>query len=230
MRSFTYCVTGPELDGMTSLQVTGAEWVPHVTTMRKLAALLPGRAGEFHPNTSIFHGMVAQQKRALSSSAGAMLIDELTDWVDEEIDATAVGRELRANHPRPERLASQVALGYFLPYPVTPDIEFDRDVLLADGENLGWDLARARARRASHDRGRELPVRDRSYRFAVLQSELYRRYLRLAVQRLDVRPIAHYLRHLSLWYLECEQPAAVERVVHTLLDRGARGLGLEAGR
>jgi arginyl-tRNA synthetase len=230
MRSFTYCVTGPELEGMASLQVTGAEWTPHVTTMRKLAAVLPGKASEFHPNRSIFHGMVAQQKRALSSSAGAMLIDDLADWIEDEIDCSPDGRQVRAAHPNRERLAAQVALGYFLPYPVTPDIEFDRSVLLSDGDSLGWDLARARARHASSEGYGELPVRDDAYRFAVLQSELYRRYLRLAVERLDVRPIAHYLRHLSLWFMEIAPAAPVERVVHTLLDRGARGLGLEGGR
>ncbi len=63
-----------------------------------------------------------------------------------------------------------------------------------------------------------------------MQSELYRRYLRLAVERFDVRPLAHYLKHLALWYLEAERGEHVERVVHTLLDRSARGLGLEAGR
>ena len=33
--------------------------------------------------------------------------------------------------------------------------------------------------------------------FAVVQAELYRRYLRLAVERMDVRPMAHYLKHLT---------------------------------
>ena len=30
MRSLTYALTAPDLDGMTSLQVTGSEWVAHV--------------------------------------------------------------------------------------------------------------------------------------------------------------------------------------------------------
>ena len=37
-------------------------------------------------------------------------------------------------------------------------------------------------------------------------------------------------KHLSLWYLERERSSHTERVVHTLLDRSARGLGLEGGR
>ena len=104
-------------------------------------------------------------------------------------------------------------------------------VLDYDGESLGWDLARARARTprpAATNGGR--PADDPEYRFAVVQSELYRRYLRLTVERLDVRPLAHYLKHLARWDLEGERGEHVERIVQTLLERSARGLGLEATR
>ena len=230
MRSLTYAMTAPELEDMTSLQVTGSEWVSHVTSIRKLAGeLRPDLNGGFHPSRSIFHGMVSSQKRALTSSAGALLIDDLTDWLDAEIDGERTRREVRRSHPYPERVAAQVALGFFLPHPATPDIDFDTSKLLSDEESLGWDLARARAHGgAGSRRGSGHPTESRDYRFAVLQSELYRRYLRLAVQRLDVRPLAHYLKHLSIWYLERDREESVERVVHTLLDRSARGLGLEA--
>ncbi|HLM84777.1 MAG TPA: hypothetical protein VK272_01170, partial [Solirubrobacteraceae bacterium] len=143
-------------------------------------------------------------------------------------------REVRRAHPYPERIAAQVALAYFLPYPATLDIDFDPARLLCEHESLGWDLARARARRGGGRAGANggrmggHPVDDPDYRFAVVQSELYRRYLRLAVARLDVRPLAHYLKHLSIWYLERERSEHVEHVVHTLLDRSARGLGLES--
>jgi hypothetical protein len=228
MRSLTYCMTAPELENMTSMQVTGSEWVSHVTSIRKLAdELRPGLNGGFHPSRSIFHGMVFSQKRALSSSAGALLIDELTEWLEEQIDGDEERRKVRAAHPFPERIAAQLALGYFLPHPVAPDIDFDPQKLLCGEESLGWDLACARARRsAGHSNGIR-PTEDPDYRFAVVQSELYRRHLRLTVERLDVRPLAHYLKHLAIWYLERERGESVERVVHTLLDRSARGLGLE---
>jgi arginyl-tRNA synthetase len=229
MRSLTYAMTAPELEGMTSLQVTGSEWVAHVTSIRKLAAeLRPELNGGFHPSRSIFHGMVSSENRALTSSAGALLIDELAEWLDAQIDADPARREVRRTHPAPERIAAQLALGYFLPHPASPDMDFAPARLLREEESLGWDLARARARRSQAGASYGRPAEDPDYRFAVVQSELYRRYLRLAVQRLDVRPLAHYLKHLAIWYLEGERGEHVERVVHTLLDRSARGLGLEA--
>ncbi len=229
MRSLTYAMTAPELEDMTSLQVTGSEWVSHVTSIRKLAGeLRPDLNGGFHPSRSIFHGMVSSQKRALTSSAGALLIDELTEWLDTQIDGDSGRREVRRSHPYPERVAAQVALGYFLPHPATPDFDFDTTSLLSEQESLGWDLARARAQRSGGTSADGRPAESSDYRFAVLQSELYRRYLRLAVERLDVRPLAHYLKHLSIWYVERDRDESVQRVVHTLLDRSARGLGLEA--
>ncbi len=227
MRSLTYAMTAPDLEGMTSLQVTGSEWVSHVTSIRRLAAeLRPDLNGGFHPSRSIFHGMVSSQKRALTSSAGAQLIDELSDWIDTQIDTDPARCEVRRAHPTPERISAQLALGYFLPYPASPDIDFEPAKLLDEDESLGWKLVRARAPRSTSPTvGR--PADDSDYRFAVVQSALYRRYLRLSVERLDVRPLAHYLKHLAAWYLEKERGEHVERVVHTLLDRSARGLGLE---
>jgi arginyl-tRNA synthetase len=232
MRALAYWMAAPELEHMTSMQVCGTEWVSHVTCRRKLMdELLPSGNGDMHPTRDIFNGMVSRQKRAMASSEGALLIDELTDWLDEQVDADPERLQVRRAHPFPERIAAEIVLGYFLPYPVAPRIDFDTDKLLCEDESLGWDLVRARARpgRVSATGGRR-PVEDPDYRFAVVQSELYRRYLRLAVQRFDVRPLAHYVRHLSRWYLERERDEHVERVVHTLLDRSARGLGLEVAR
>jgi arginyl-tRNA synthetase len=232
MRSLTYALTAPELEEMTSMQVTGAEWVAHLACIRKLAnELQPGLNGGFHPSRSIFHGMVSSGDRAVTSSAGAQLIDELVEWVDERIDSDPARHEVRRAHPAPENVAAQIVLGYFLPHPATPDIDFTPEKLLLDEESLGWDLVRAQARRASSSATPSgKPAEDPSYRFAVVQSELYRRHLRQAIERFDLRPLALYLRHLARWQLEDERGEHVERVVQTLLDRSARGLGLEAVR
>ncbi len=188
-----------------------------------------GRA-PMHPTRDIFNGMVSRQKRALASSEGALLIDELLEWLDARIEESPERRAVRHGHPSPERIAAQIALGYFLSFPVAPPIDFDPDALLRDGESLGWDLVRARARHSDLAPSGGRPSEDPDYRFAVVQSELYRRYLRLAVQRFDVGPLALYLKHLALWYEERPRSEPVERVVQTLLDRSARGLGLEAVR
>jgi arginyl-tRNA synthetase len=256
MRSLAYWMAAPELEGTTSMQVCGTEWVSHVTCRRKLMdELLPASNGglggssepngraPMHPTRDIFNGMVSRQKRALASSEGALLIDELLEWLDARIEESPERRAARHGHPSPERIAAQIALGYFLSFPVAPPIDFDPDVLLRDGESLGWDLVRARARHSdvAPNGGRPKPgdtrlrrespfrpAEDPDYRFAVVQSELYRRYLRLAVQRFDVGPLALYLKHLARWYEERDRSEPVERVVQTLLDRSARGLGLEA--
>jgi hypothetical protein len=246
MRSLAYWMAAPELEDMTSMQVCGTEWVSHVTCRRKLMGeLSPGINGDMHPTLDIFNGMVSRQKRALASSEGALLIDELIEALDAQIDASPAGRAARRGHPFPERIAAEIALGYFVSFPVAPPIDFEPAQLLDDGESLGWDVVRARAhhnglatdgrrpqpgearlRRASPSR----PADDPDYRFAVVQAELYRRYLRLAVGRYEVGPLALYLKHLVRWYLERPRSEHVERVVQTLLDRGARGLGLEAVR
>jgi hypothetical protein len=233
MRAVSYWMSAPEMEHVTTLQVCGTEWVSHAACIRKLMGeLTPPDNGGVHPTRDIFHGMVARQKRAVASSSdGALLIDDLVEWLDSELASDPQMRAVRRTHPSPERIPAQIVLGYFLPYPITPRFEYDPARLLQPSESVGWDMVRARARRGEgtltcgHS-----PAGEPDYRFAVIQSELYRRYLRLAVERLDVRPLAHYLKHLSIWYLEAERTSHVERVVHTLLDRGARGLGLEAGR
>jgi arginyl-tRNA synthetase len=252
MRALAYWMAAPELGQMISMQVCGTEWVSHVTCRRKLMEeLLPSgnggskvssthsssgngysgqdRPSHMHPTHDIFHGMVANQKRAVASSEeGALLIDDLTEWLETQIDADPQAREVRRAHPSSERVAAQIALGYFLPYPVAPRVDFGLEKLLAESESLGWDLVRARAHHGSVSSNGGKPAEDPDYRFAVVQSEIYRRHLRLAAERLDVAPLALYLRHLALWHLEEDRSSHVERVVHTLLDRSARGLGLEA--
>jgi hypothetical protein len=278
MRAVSYWMGAPGLEGVTTLQICGTEWVSHATCIRLLMneltatadggdAPLPGGVGDekdfgngggerasgngageggeaggaasngaltrgIHPTHDIFHGMVAQQKRAVSSSdEGGLLIDDLIEWVESQVDGDPAMHEIKRRHPAPERIPAQVALGYFLPYPVTPRVEFDTDKLLQGRESLGWDLVAARAHRGTLATAPgHRPAEDPDYRCAVVQSEIYRRHLRLAVERYDVTPLALYLRHLARWYMESERSSHVERVIHTLLDRSARGLGLEAGR
>jgi hypothetical protein len=237
MRAVSYWMGTPDVEGVTTIQITGTEWVAHSTCIRQLMTeLTPSENGAvsrgIHPTHDIFHGMVSQQKRAVSSSdEGGLLIDDLIEWIETRIDGDPEMRETRRAHPAPERIPAQIALGYFLPYPMTPRVDFEMSKLLTERESLGWDLVRARATRGTLTTSLgHRPAEDPDYRSAVVQSEIYRRHLRLAVERYDVTPLALYLRHLARWYMEHERSGHVERVIHTLLDRSARGLGLEAGR
>jgi hypothetical protein len=235
MRALAYWMAAPGLDDVTSIQICGQEWVAHVTCRRQLMAALvhSGPDGNgFHPYHDIFHGMVAKEEQAISSSKKhALLIDHLIEWIDEQVDGRRERAAVRDAHPAPERIASQVALGFFPLHPANRKIEFEPEKLLVDGRSLGWDMARARAQRSPEG----LPpgdarVEDRDYRFAVVQAEMYRRNLSLASGRLDPIPLARYASHLARWQLERERGAHVDRVVGAALDDCARGLGLEGQR
>jgi arginyl-tRNA synthetase len=239
MRALAYWSAAPELDDCVSLQVCGNEWVSHVTCRRQLIDALGvsnGNGNGSHkgggpPTHDIFHGMVARDRQSISSSKkGALLIDELVEWVDEELGRHPGGEEVRAKHPAPDRIPAQVALGYFLLQPTTKQVDFTPEKLLrADKESLGWDLARAQAHRGGSVQlagGR--PADDPAYRFAVVQAEMYRRHLRSATESFDSIQLARYLSHFSRWYCQEERSPEVERVVQSVIDKGARGLGLGA--
>jgi len=233
MRALAYWAAADELDDVISMQVCGNEWVAHVTCRRKLIDEMGLQNGNGNgsargggpPTYDIFHGMVARENESISSSKkGALLIDELVEWLEDEL---ARNPEL-ARHPRPEAVPAQVALGYFLLQPTTKQVKFGKEKLLVEGKgSLGWDLARAQAHHASAVIEGERPAQDPDYRFAVVQSEHYRVHLRSAVDEFDVAPLSKYLSHFARWYSEDERAPEVEAVVQPVLEEGLRGLGLE---
>ena len=240
MRALAYWSAAPELDEVISLQVCGTEWFAHVTCRRQLIDALGAVNGNGHgsargggpPTHDVFHGMVAREKETITSSKeGALLVDELAEWLEREIEADPERANVHRDHPAAERIPSQVALGYFLLQPTSKRVDFEPSKLLADGGgSLGWDLARAQAHRGATPSLGGRAAEDPDYRFAVVQSEMYRRHLRGAVENLDVVPLARYLSHFARWYREEERSPEVERVVRTVLDQGVRGLGLEGSR
>ncbi|MBK5218753.1 MAG: hypothetical protein JJE35_03050 [Thermoleophilia bacterium] len=241
MRALAYWSAAPELDDCVSLQVCGNEWVSHVTCRRQLIDALGVSNGNGNgsakgggpPTHDIFHGMVARENRSISSSKeGALLIDELVAWVEQEIGRHPGGEEVRRNHPAPDRIPAQVALGYFLLQPTTKQVDFTPEKLLrANKESLGWDLARAQAHRGGAGQlAGDRPAADPDYRFAVVQAEMYRRHLRSSIENYDAIQLARYLSHFARWYCEEERPPEVERVVQTVIGHGVRGLGLGDNR
>ncbi|HEV7770330.1 MAG TPA: arginine--tRNA ligase [Solirubrobacterales bacterium] len=241
MRALAYWMTAPELDGTTSIQVCGSEWVSHVTCRRQLMdefATAGTGEGAVHPRHDIFYGMVARQKRALTSSdEKALLIDDLVEWIDEQMQADPERAEVRRAYSSSDRVPSQVALGYYLMHPTAKRVDFEPEKMLLESQSLGWDLALARSRPllngngngAAAANGHDL-AQDAEYRFAVVQAEMYRRFLQTAVNKLDVSSLSHYMSHLIRWHLERDRGPHVERVVQAVLDQGSRGLGFEAAR
>jgi arginyl-tRNA synthetase len=237
MRALAYWSAAPELDDVISLQVCGTEWVAHVNCRRQLIDALGvaggngsgSQKGGGPPTHDVFHGMVARENASITSSKeGALLIDDLADWLEGEIGADPGRAAVRRGHPFPDRLASQVALGYFLLAPTTKRVEFEPEKLLGGKGSLGWDLARAQAHRGTAPLAGARPAEDPDYRFAVVQSEMYRRHLRAAVESLDALALSRYLSHFARWYREGERAPQVDRVVQAVLGQGIRGLGLEA--
>jgi len=232
MRALAYWMAAPGLEGTTSIQVCGLEWVAHVTCRRQLMdeMMATGAGADInHPRHDIFHGMVSKQSESVSSSKkNALLIDELAEWIEDAIEAEPERAGVRERHPSAEHIVPQVALGYFLMHTNTKPLDFEPEKLLREEQSLGWDLARARAHNGDGVAAAAEPAADPEYRFAVVQSEMYRRHLQQAVERLDVSPLARWVAHLSRWYLEEDRNPNVQAAIQAALAQGAAGLGLEA--
>jgi arginyl-tRNA synthetase len=234
MRALAYWMAAPGLEGTTSIQVCGLEWVAHVTCRRQLMDLMmeKGAGADInHPAHDVFHGMVSKQAESVSSSKkNALLIDDLAEWIEQAMEEEERAR-VRLGHPVSEAIVPQVALGYFLMHTNTKPLDFEPEKLMRPEQSLGWDLARARAHNGAGANGRAAePAQDPDYRYAVVQSEMYRRHLQQAVERLDVSPLAKYAGHLSRWYVEEDREPHVQEAIQAALAQAARGLGLETIR
>jgi len=121
MRALAYWMAAPGLEGTTSIQVCGLEWVAHVTCRRQLMdeMMEKGAGAEInHPAHDVFHGMVSKQSESVSSSKkNALLIDELAEWIDTamELEEERVG--VRQRHPAAEAIVPQVATSSCTPTP-----------------------------------------------------------------------------------------------------------------
>ncbi len=239
MRALAYWAAAPELDDVTSLQVCGNEWVSHVTCRRQLIDALGIENGNGNgsargggpPTHDVFHGMVARGRESISSSKeGALLIDDLDEWLAAQLRRPERRRALR-DHPYPDALPAQVALGFFLLQPPGKKVEFEPEKLLrADKDSLGWDLALAEAHRPTAPAlGGEAPT-DPDYRFAVVQSEMYRRHLGAVVEDFDTLQLSRFLSHFGRGHRDAERPPEVAAVVDAVLAQGRLGLGLEGTR
>lgn len=224
-----YWLAAPQLDGATSVHVCDAQAAAHAASRRELIPrLLDGDGARVHPTHEVFHGAVSVgDLEGASGDGDALTVDELVDWLEAEIVTHPRGPRVLGELRSAETVAAQVALGYFLLYPARQRVDLFAEKLLRTRESPGWDIACALARDGRAGTASGEPARDPDYRFAVVQSELHRRQLRLAVQRLDPGPLARHVVQFARWHLQRERSAPVERVAHTALERGARALGLQ---
>lgn len=217
------------LEGSDSIQVMGREWLPLEAHGKTVLSGADGGA-ETHPKRYVAHGMVTADGAAVSSSAGsAWLIDDLL----EELSAHSELVALHARHERVEmrRLAAIVALGHFLGQPASAPVSLSLERLLDERALGGWVLARAwvEAWDPRFDGPPDPDPDDLAYRFLAVQSQLHRRFVREALETLDVQPLHRFHAHLCRWFLSAPREPRVGRAMRTVLGSGLSALGL-AGR
>lgn len=216
-------------DGWDLIHLSGDEWKAHVWHAEELLGKLePGV--RVLPSTHVLHGMVSSEVDGeLSSSKGtAQLVDTLLDELAARPELRAVTREGEPLLGADDLVAIAV-LGFCLDKPVhkglvMPSVEH----FLDPDHNTGWRIALAWAKAwdAAND-GAPHPVPDdAAYRHIVLQSQVHRRNLAVALEGLDLLKYVRYVGHLSGWYLDGAHDARVGRVMRAILSSGLGALGL----
>jgi arginyl-tRNA synthetase len=217
----------PECAESTTIHVVGIEWRQHtvcvVEIFEKLRPELPAL-----PTHDILHGMVSTERGVASSSEGnVVLVDDLLD----ELAASPTVTEL-AIEGRPgceaEDLAVLISFGFFLDHPTIKAMTMGEDSMLDERTSTGLLLARAwtRAWSAEADGAPDPRPDDPVYRFAVMQSQVHRQLLSLALEQIDMLGLVRYLARFSEWYLEQPPEPRTDRVMRSLLGAGLRSLGL----
>jgi hypothetical protein len=120
-------------------------------------------------------------------------------------------------------------LGFCLDKPVHKGLVMPSVEHFLDPEhNSGWRMALAWAKAwdAANDGAPDPAPEDQAYRHIVLQAQLHRRNLAVALEDLDLLKYVRYVGHLSGWYLDGEHDARVGRVMRAILVCGLGTLGL----
>jgi arginyl-tRNA synthetase len=218
-----------ELQGSDLIHLSGDEWKAHVIHAEELLTRLEPDLRVL-PSLHIVHGMVSSDVDGeLSSSKGtAQLVDELLDELAARPEVRALAREGEPLLGADDLVAIAV-LGYCLDKPVHKGLAMPSiDRFLDPDHNLGWRiaLAWAKAWEAANDGAPDPMPDDAAYRHIVLQAQLHRRNLVVALEDLDLLKYLRYLGHLSGWYVDGSHNARVGRVMRGILVSGLGALGL----
>lgn len=215
--------------GTDLIHLSGDEWKAHVIyTEELLTRLEPGV--RVLPSTHVVHGMVSSEVDGeLSSSKGtAQLVDELLDVLAARPEVQALARDdvplLGADD-----LVAMAVLGFCLDKPVHKGLVMPPVEGFLDPErNTGWRvaLAWAKAWDPANDGAADPAPGDSDYRHIVLQAQIHRRNLAVALEGLDLLKYVRYVGHLSDWYLAAEHAPRVGRVMRAILLSGLGALGL----
>lgn len=204
--------------GVVNVEVVGIEWQPVMAVQAELLTwLLRKPSGDRYEWS--FHGPVTCGGKKMSSSAGEVM------WVDDLLDLVGAGPGVTALHALTdgmvsrEELADIVVRGTLLCSATTQPFEFALDRMVDGPPGAGWTIAEAwcRATRLREPRG-DGPIA----RTAVVQSQLYRRSLRRAVERRDPMFLASFLLGLSEACLAASSPgpAAIPMLKRVLASLG----------
>jgi len=218
-----------ELQGADLIHLSGDEWKAHVIHAEELLSRLEPDLRVL-PSRHIVHGMVSSEVDGeLSSSKGtAQLVDELLDELAARPEVQALAREDEPLMSADDLVAIAV-LGFCLDKPVHKGLVMPSVAHFLDPDhNLGWRiaLAWAKAWEAANDGAPEPAPGDQAYRHIVLQAQVHRRNLAVALEDLDLLKYVRYVGHLSGWYLDAAHDARVGRVMRAILVCGLGTLGL----
>jgi hypothetical protein len=215
--------------GNDLIHLSGDEWKAHVIHAEELLTKLEPDLRVL-PSLHIVHGMVSSEVDGeLSSSKGtAQLVDELLDELTARPEVRALAREGEPLMGADDLVAIAV-LGFCLDKPVHKGLAMpSAEHFLDPDHNTGWRLARAWAKawEAGNDGPPDPAPEDPAYRHIVLQSQVHRRNLAVALEDLDLLKYVRYVGHLSGWYLDGAHDARVGRVMRAILSCGLGTLGL----
>ena len=215
--------------GSELIHLSGDEWKAHVIHAEELLTRLEPDLRVL-PSRHIVHGMVSSEVDGeLSSSKGtAQLVDRLLDELAARPEVQALAREGEPLVGADDLVAIAV-LGYCLDKPVHKGLVMPSvERFLDPDHNTGWRmaLAWAKAWEVANEGAADPAPEDPDYRHIVLQSQVHRRNLAVALEDLDLLKYVRYVGHLSGWYLERERDARVGRVMRAILVCGLGTLGL----